>query len=92
MVSVLKTRTPPNTTLWTDYGKDCYCALTFNHLPKADPPVMLGWMNNWQYAGNVPTSPWRGQMTLPRKVTLRTTTDGIRLFQQPAPSLASVAR
>ena len=21
-------------TLWTDYGKDCYCALTFNHLPR----------------------------------------------------------
>ena len=21
---------PPSTTLWTDYGKDCYCALTFN--------------------------------------------------------------
>ena len=25
---------PPSTTLWTDYGKDCYCALTFNNLPR----------------------------------------------------------
>ena len=43
---------PASTTLWTDYGKDCYCALTFNNLPRTENPVMLGWMNNWQYAGN----------------------------------------
>ena len=81
---------PASTALWTDYGKDCYCALTFNHLPKTDPPVMLGWMNNWQYADQLPTSPWRGQMTLPRKLALHTTPDGIRLFQQPVHSLAAL--
>jgi sucrose-6-phosphate hydrolase SacC (GH32 family) len=81
---------PPATTLWTDYGKDCYCALTFNHMPQAAAPLMLGWMNNWQYAKDVPTSPWRGQMTLPRKLTLRTTADGIRLFQQPLDGLAAL--
>jgi fructan beta-fructosidase len=81
---------PPATTLWTDYGKDCYCALTFNNLPKTQAPLMLGWMSNWQYAANLPTSPWRGQMTLPRKLALRTTPEGIRLFQQPADSLAQL--
>ena len=81
---------PADTTLWTDYGKDCYCALTFNNLPKADTPVMVGWMSNWQYARDTPTSPWRGQMTLPRKLALRTTADGIRLFQQPLDSLAKL--
>src|SRR5690349_17861314 len=40
---------PASTTLWTDYGNDCYCALTFNNLPRTENPVMLGWMNNWQY-------------------------------------------
>jgi fructan beta-fructosidase len=78
---------PPSLTLWTDYGKDCYCALTFNGLPQGHPPVMIGWMNNWQYAAALPTTPWRGQMTIPRKLSLRTTPDGIRLFQQPIDSL-----
>ena len=27
-------------------------------------------MNNWQYAGNVPCSPWRSAMTLPRELKL----------------------
>ena len=31
---------------------------------------MIGWMNNWQYAGAVPCSPWRSAMTLPRELKL----------------------
>jgi sucrose-6-phosphate hydrolase SacC (GH32 family) len=82
---------PAALTLWTDYGKDCYCALTFNNLPKTHSPVMLGWMDNWQYAANLPTSPWRGQMTLPRKLALRQTSEGVRLFQAPIDELQSLA-
>jgi fructan beta-fructosidase len=70
-------------TLWTDYGKDCYCALTFNGLPRDRKPVMIGWMDNWQYAAKLPTSPWRGQMTFPRELSLRETPEGIRLYQKP---------
>ena len=81
---------PSATTLWTDYGKDCYCALTFSNLPQKDPPLMLGWMSNWQYASETPSAPFRGQMTLPRKLGLRTTPEGIRLFQQPVDSLATL--
>jgi sucrose-6-phosphate hydrolase SacC (GH32 family) len=51
---------------------------------------MLGWMNNWQYASDIPTSPFRGQMTLPRKLSLETTTQGIRLVQQPVDGLAKL--
>ena len=74
---------PPSQTLWTDYGKDCYCALTFNGLASRDKPVMLGWMSNWQYANLLPTSPWRGQMTVARKLALRRYPEGLRLVQQP---------
>jgi fructan beta-fructosidase len=81
---------PSSTTLWTDYGKDCYCALTFNGLPANQAPVMIGWMDNWQYAAKLPTSPWRGQMTIPRKLSLRKTDLGLRLFQEPADSLAQL--
>lgn len=79
---------PPSATLWTDYGKDCYCGLTFNNRP----PVMIGWMSNWQYAGRLPTAPWRGQMTVPRILSLRTTPEGIRLFQWPVEGLPRGAR
>jgi len=74
--------------LWTDYGKDCYCALTFNHLPPGHPQTMLGWMSNWQYAGKLPMGPWRGQMTFPRKLALRNTVDGLRLVQLPVDEIA----
>ena len=82
---------PPSETLWTDYGKDCYCALTFNGLPAGRESVMIGWMDNWQYAAKLPTSPWRGQMTLPRRLSLHRTAAGLRLFQEPI-SLEKLAR
>lgn len=83
---------PPALTLWTDYGKDCYCALTFNNLPPAQSQVMIGWMNNWQYAADVPTTPWRGQMTAPRKLALRSGPDGPRLVQQPVDALRKLRK
>ena len=81
---------PASTTLWTDYGKDCYCALTFNHLPPTEAPVMLGWMNNWQYADKLPTAPWRGQMAVPRRLQLRDGPDSLRLVQEPAEEIRSL--
>ena len=68
---------------WSDYGKDSYCAISYNHLPPGAQPVLLGWMNNWQYASKQPTSPWRGQMTLARRVTLIHDGSGFALSQQP---------
>ena len=75
---------------WTDYGRDCYCALTFNHDPQADSPRMLGWMNNWQYAGLVPTTPWRGSMTLPRSLSLAESHGSLRLIQHPDGALSAL--
>jgi levanase len=51
---------------------------------------MIGWMSNWQYAGKLPTSPWRGQMTFPRKLALHTTPDGLRLIQLPSDAIAKL--
>lgn len=68
---------------WTDYGEDSYCAISYNHLPAGDPPTLLGWMSNWEYAKELPTAPWRGQMTLARRVTLVRDQDGLALSQDP---------
>lgn len=54
--------------LWLDYGMDNYAGVTWSNT--GDRKVMIGWMNNWQYSGNVPCSPWRSAMTLPRELKL----------------------
>jgi sucrose-6-phosphate hydrolase SacC (GH32 family) len=81
---------PKETILWTDYGRDCYCEFSFTNAPRGKAPVAVGWMSNWQYAGKTPTSPWRGQFTIPRRLSLETTPSGIRLVQTPADALASL--
>lgn len=54
--------------LWLDYGMDNYAGVTWNNT--GDRHVLIGWMNNWQYADRVPCSPWRSAMTLPRELKL----------------------
>jgi fructan beta-fructosidase len=68
---------------WTNYGKDDYCAISFNGLPQDEKPVLIGWMNNWQYAAKLPTSPWRGQMSIPRRLSLLRDQAGMALKQEP---------
>jgi len=55
--------------LWLDYGMDNYAGVTWSNT--GNRLVMIGWMNNWQYAGDVPCSPWRSAMTLPRELSLK---------------------
>ena len=81
---------PPSQIHWLDYGRDSYCALTFNNQPHAEAPRMIGWMNNWQYAGSVPTSPWRGSMTLPRSLSLSSENGNLTLLQNPLDEIRSL--
>lgn len=56
---------------WLDYGTDDYAGSTFSGTAPGDSRTLfLGWMSNWRYALRVPTSPWRGTMTLPRELAL----------------------
>ena len=75
------TSSEPGAHGWTDYGKDSYCAISYNDLPPGSNPTLIGWMNNWQYADKVPTSPWRGQMTMPRRLTYVKDGDGLSLSE-----------
>ncbi len=82
-------KTAPNraseSALWFDYGPDYYAADSWSDIPKSDGRrLWLGWMSNWDYAQDVPTSPWRSAMSIPREVGLRRTAAGIRLVQKPA--------
>jgi sucrose-6-phosphate hydrolase SacC (GH32 family) len=40
-------------------------------------------MNNWDYASKLQTSPWRGQMSLARKISLVRDQNGLALAQDP---------
>lgn len=54
---------------WIDYGKDNYAGVTWSNAPD-DKKIFLGWLNNWQYANEIPTATWRGAATLPRELEL----------------------
>ena len=56
---------------WIDYGKDNYAGVSFSDIPDEDGrQIFMGWMSNWSYAKKLPTSPWRGSMTLPLELKL----------------------
>jgi len=74
---------PGETPVWLDYGKDFYAAITYNNLPKGQPPVLLGWANNWAYANSLPTSSWRGMMSIPRELSLIKSDKEYKLIQNP---------
>jgi fructan beta-fructosidase len=82
---------PPNQTLWVDYGSDFYAAQTWSNIPASDGRrIAIAWMDNWKYADKLPTSPWRGQATIPRTLGLLRTNEGIRLTQAPVKELEAL--
>jgi levanase len=74
---------------WVDFGADFYAATSFNDLPDGDQ-VLIGWMNNWNYGGNIPTSPWRSADSVPRELGLREIGGKIQLTQQPVAQLTKL--
>lgn len=66
-----------------DYGPDYYAGITYNHLPENQLPVLVGWANNWTYAADIPTDPWRSMMALPRELVLHKKNGAWILYQQP---------
>jgi fructan beta-fructosidase len=80
---------PAETVLWVDNGADFYAAQAWNGAP-GGRSVWLGWMNNWAYAQNTPSSSFRGSFSLPRQLALVTTPQGIRLQQKPIAELQAL--
>lgn len=68
--------------LWLDWGRDCYASVSFSNAPDGRR-IIIGWMNNWDYANELPTDPWRSSMTLARELRLTTVNGCARLVQQP---------
>ncbi|OFI37036.1 glycosyl hydrolase family 32 [Arthrobacter sp. SW1] len=68
--------------LWLDWGRDCYASVSFSEVPDGRR-IIVGWMNNWDYANQLPTAPWRSSMTLARELGLTTAGGSVRLVQRP---------
>lgn len=67
---------------WLDWGRDYYAAVSFSNSPDGRR-LMVGWMNNWQYCAETPTTGWRGAMSLVREVKLATRGGKVVLLQTP---------
>ena len=74
-------------TRWIDYGRDNYAGVTFNDAPNSRR-IFIGWMNNWEYGKDFPTTPWRGSMTIPRELTLVSSGNQIALCARPVSELS----
>lgn len=74
-------------TKWMDYGKDHYATVSWSDAPD-NRRVVIGWMSNWEYAADVPTTQFRSANTLPRDMKLFKGADGqIYLASEPSPEL-----
>lgn len=74
---------------WADWGPDYYAAVPWNGLPSGQHTA-IGWMNDWAYAVQIPTSPWRSAMSIPRDLQLKTIQGKAQLVQQPHKSLSTL--
>ena len=84
---------PTESALWADWSRDFYAAVSWNVTPATDGRrLWLGWMSNWEYANDVPTSPWRSAMSLPRNLGLRDIGGQWRLTQHVVREVENLRR
>ena len=77
-------------TKWLDFGKDNYAVVSWSDAPD-NRRTIIGWMSNWQYAADVPTTQFRSANTLPREVFLFNGNDGrIYAGTKPSPELDAI--
>jgi fructan beta-fructosidase len=81
---------PANKIFRPDHGPDYYAAITFNHLPTSHKPTAIGWVNNWHYAVDIPTLPWRSMMSIPRTLSVKKINGEWVLLQQPFDAMVSL--
>ncbi|MCR4032137.1 MULTISPECIES: glycoside hydrolase family 32 protein [Flavobacterium] len=74
--------------VWADYGKDNYAGVTWNNVPSSDGRrLFIGWMSNWEYAQQVPTTTWRSSTTIPRELQLVKKGNNYNLVSRPVKEL-----
>ena len=82
-----KNESPSGKIFRPDYGPDYYAAVVFKNHSADIFPISIGWVNNWNYARDIPTMPWRGAMSLPRLLSLKKVNNEWLLLQEPVTSI-----
>jgi fructan beta-fructosidase len=76
---------------WLDWGRDNYAGVTWSNIPQEDGRrLFIGWMSNWEYAEAVPTTTWRGAMTVPRELLLEEDDNRYSLISKPITQLEGI--
>jgi len=74
---------------WLDYGPDEYAGITWSNT--GNRKIFLGWMSNWMYANEVPTTTWRNAMTFPRELKIKHIGNDILVTSEPVNELNKTA-
>ncbi|MBE2181494.1 MAG: GH32 C-terminal domain-containing protein [Chthoniobacterales bacterium] len=73
---------------WVDWGHDFYAARAWRDADRDDPEeYWIGWMGNWEYANDVPTSWGRGVQSIPRELSIKASPRGGQIRQRPLTAL-----
>ena len=80
---------PANKIMRPDYGADYYAAVSYKTTPDKIPTT-IGWVNNWGYANEIPTTPWKGAMSLPRKLAVKKMGNEWMLVQEPVKAITAM--
>ncbi|MHC6594191.1 glycoside hydrolase family 32 protein [Arthrobacter sp. C152] len=87
--------TPEGGYQWLDGGADFYAAVTWDDPRLADGQRKasrhaIGWMNNWAYARQLPTTDWHGAASVVRDIRLESDGGRPALVSAPTPALQSL--
>ncbi|MBD1542150.1 glycoside hydrolase family 32 protein [Arthrobacter sp. IA7] len=81
---------------WLDAGSDFYAAVTWDdpRLPENERMASrhaIGWMNNWTYARQLPTTDWQGGAdSIVRDIRLKAVQGRPTLVSTPTPALSAL--
>jgi fructan beta-fructosidase len=71
-----------------DFGSDFYAAATYANT--TERKLLIAWMNNWNYAERTPAIDFRGSMTIPRELYLKSIGSRNYICQRPVRELINV--
>ena len=81
------TFTPEGEAHRADYGANFYAAQTWSDVPASDGRrIQIAWMSG----SKPPEMPFNQQMSFPCELTLRTTSEGIRLHREPVAEIRNI--
>jgi fructan beta-fructosidase len=81
----------PEETRWLDWGKDHYAMVSWANAPD-NRRLAIAWMNNWEYANDVPTQNFRSATTVSRELKLLKKGDNYMVTNYPAKEMESLRK